>query len=297
MKVIKKYYYVLPLFLWIIFLTPQQCMGKIVITTQPENQYTRNSGDVEFSINAAGKKLSYQWYVKKGSDSSWKISTGNTNKTIRIRCTYLMNGWYYKCLVTNEQNEREWSKARKIIITDIKKRYSGGCDRSAFRGLFIPRAFDGYCYVCGYSNTYTNNIKEAIRIINKSIGHTFIYTTSPHIADLIIVCYYNNNVDPNMWFRSDEIEQIKENGHLWAGVAFSDDDGIHYMICLNRSFLDYYSTYELRNTIIHEIGHCIGLSHSPDTNDIMYYICRSVKKMSDNDIVRFKAQRKIIKSF
>ena len=52
----------------------------------------------------------------------------------------------------------------------------------------------------------------------------------------------------------------------------------------------------IRSVIIHELGHCIGVEHSNNRNDIMYHISKLNDKMSKNDIKMFKKQRMKIKT-
>ena len=90
-----------------------------------------------------------------------------------------------------------------------------------------------------------------------------------------------------MWFRNSEVYHINTNGNDWAGVTFNED-GIHYLVGLNSEYFSYVSDVTIRSTIIHELGHCIGIDHSPNENDIMYYMVKHSDKMTKNDIKRFK---------
>ena len=79
-------------------------------------------------------------------------------------------------------------------------------------------------------------------------------------------------------------------GYDLAGITFNDE-GIHYLVGLNSSYFDYIMDDAIRGVIIHELGHCIGVEHSNNRNDIMYYISSFNDKMSKNDIKMFKKQR------
>ena len=48
--------------------------------------------------------------------------------------------------------------------------------------------------------------------------------------------------------------------------------------------------------IVHELGHCIGVTHSPYQEDIMYGTI-TASSMSANDIQRFKQQRLIMQGW
>ena len=158
----------------------------------------------------------------------------------------------------------------------------------------MPKCADGYCYVHCTNKKLAVKTKGAIDIINKQIGLTFIYTDSPHIADIIIQRWSDKKLNDSIWLRDDEIDQIRNNGDFWAGVAFSIE-GLHYLICINWDYV-YNNDIYCKSVIIHELGHCIGIGHSDDVTSIMYPSCMGIIKMTPSDIINFKKQREKLRS-
>ncbi len=230
----------------------------------------------------APKSKNYQWYVKK--EKRWKKIKGENRRNITLLCSKRMNGYRYKCKLN-----KGWSKSEKIVITDIGKRYQRSINIENAKGLFLPKCADGYCYVHCTNKALAKNVKKAIIIINNNIGRTFIYTDSPHISDIIIQRWSANKLNDSIWLKSDEIDSIRKDGKLWGGVTFSKD-GLHYLVCINKDYTEYSDLY-CKAVIIHELGHCIGITHSSDKNSIMYKTIYKYK-MSMSDIAIFKAQRK-----
>lgn len=247
--------------------------------------YTRNTGVVTIT---APKSKKYQWYVKK--NKRWKKIKGENRRKITLLCNKKMNGYRYRCKLA-----KKYSKSEKLIITDIGKRYQRSISKEEIKGLFMPKCADGYCYVHCTSKLLVNQTRQSLDIINKNIGRTFIYTDSPHIADIIIEKWTKENMlNDSIWLKDNEIDQIRNNGYFWAGVTFSMES-IHYLVCINLNYV--YGRDDIcKSVIIHELGHCIGLGHSTNRTSIMYETCLGVTKMSKLDIINFKKQKMLIKA-
>ena len=273
-----KYKYIIIVFIVLFLIFPVKASATI---------YTRSSGNVTIT---APKSKSYQWYVKK--NERWKKIKGENRRNLTLLCSKKMNGYRYRCRLNN----KKWSKSEKIVITDIGKRYQRSIDKEKARGLFLPKCADGYCFVhCTYK-PLSIRVRKAIDIVNNKIGRTFVYTDSPHIADIIIQKWRGNKLYDSIWLKSNEIDIIKKKGKEWAGVAFSEDsDGLHHLVCINTYYTDYDNSY-YHAVIIHELGHCIGIGHSQDKKSIMYPIAQMKCRMTQNDILTFKAQRKKIRA-
>ena len=279
----------------IIVLSCMVCDAKIVITKQPKSQNSRLSGEVDFTVEAEGKNIKYQWYVSKDNKKTFHKIKYQTSRTLTVRCKKSNNGYYYRCKMKDSSGDSKMSKSVRIYVTDLKRKYQYKIDKSNLYGMFYPKAADGYCYVYCHDRTYEQYVIDAINIINKKIGKTFIYTKTGAISDIVIFDFYDTYVSENMWFKDNEKYYINTMGNQWAGATFNYD-GINYLVGLNGNYFDFVMDGIIRATIIHELGHCIGLDHSPKKNDIMYYMVQSNDRMSKNDIKRFKVQRKIIRS-
>lgn len=270
--------------------------GQINITEQPKSQYTRLSGNVVMTVKAKGDGLRYRWYVKKGVKKKYVKVSYETSRRIVIRCDKTsMSGWKYKCRIKDKYGNIMWSNPAKITITDIGAKYTYQLDVSYIADLFMPKAADGYCYVYCYNKKYANQIKSAINIINQQIGKLFIYTPTAAIADIVVIGYDNNYVDNNIFLIGTDREFIEHEGYYAAAVAFNAGS-YHYLIGINHSYVKNLTDAEIRGIIIHELGHCVGLEHSNNINDIMYAKNNGTDVLSKNDIKLFKRARKIVKN-
>ena len=246
--------------------------------------YTRSSGTI---ILTAPKSKSYQWYVKK--NKQWEKVKGGNRRHISILCGKSKNGYKYRCKL-----KKKWSKTEKIVVTDVGKRYQRSIDVKKAMGMFAPKCADGYCYVHCTNKALSKKVRKAIDLLNNRIGLTFIYTDSPHIADIIIQRWQAGKLTDSMWLRADEIDTVRENAAYWSGVTFSID-GLHYLVCVNG---DYVSGRDniCYSVVMHELGHCIGIGHSNDPKSIMYYYCYGTIKMTQKDIENFRTQRNKLRS-
>jgi len=77
----------------------------ISIVKQPVNVTAKDgSGDVYFSVIAAGTNLKYQWYWRKNSSSEWGVAgyTGAKTATLTVGAISARNGYQYYCKIINE---------------------------------------------------------------------------------------------------------------------------------------------------------------------------------------------------
>ena len=88
----------------------------ITITTQPQS-VTANVGDqMNFSVKATGKSLSYQWYCRRIEDSSWSKWNGMTSATIQATADADMYGMQVKCIVTDSSGNAAESQIVTVTV-------------------------------------------------------------------------------------------------------------------------------------------------------------------------------------
>ncbi len=89
---------------------------KTKITTQPAS-VTAPIGDVaKFTVAASGVGLTYQWQYNKGD--GWKNSngTGSKTNTLSINVAAGYNGYQYRCIINNTNNQPQTSSAATLKV-------------------------------------------------------------------------------------------------------------------------------------------------------------------------------------
>ena len=73
------------------------------ITVQPANKSTTANTKVTFTVAATGAGLQYQWQYKGPGSTVWKISgaVGATTATVTVTARPELNGYQYRCVVTD----------------------------------------------------------------------------------------------------------------------------------------------------------------------------------------------------
>ena len=264
-----------------------------VITEQPENQYTRKGGFVDFETNAnGGNELIYTWYTSTDRKSWKEAGIGK-----RLRYVPKSESLYVRCKVYNKiTGGSTYTQIVRLYITDEKtKYYRSDLPEDAGKGVFKPKALDKYIYVYSYGSKFTQQIKNACKKINANIGkNTFIYTDAPYIADIIIMDYNTseNNLGKNIFTKNGTQEYLNKymsDSDDWGGVTFSDSVyGQHFLIELNEAKLIACKNSRIIAVIVHEIGHAIGINaHAKETTSIMHSPLTALD-MSTADIKLFK---------
>ena len=73
---------------------------KPVITEQPESRTACNGQSVLFRVAAEGKSCTYQWY-QKPVGTTWRAIPGETSPELTVTAGARLNGWQYRCKVSN----------------------------------------------------------------------------------------------------------------------------------------------------------------------------------------------------
>ena len=72
-----------------------------VITKQPVDQNVAPGGRATFTVTATGNNLTYQWQVNKTGSWNDCTSAGNDTDTFSFKAQMSLNGWQYRCVITN----------------------------------------------------------------------------------------------------------------------------------------------------------------------------------------------------
>ena len=93
------------------------------ITTQPKNAYAKQGDRAQFTVAATGKgPLKYQWQSRKDESSAWSNSgqSGAKTTTLSVASVAGLNGWQFRCVVTDANGQKAYSDIVKILtVTGI----------------------------------------------------------------------------------------------------------------------------------------------------------------------------------
>ncbi|GEM_PF-6960984 len=88
------------------------------ITTQPKNAYAKAGATAQFTIAATGNgPFTYQWQSRKDASSSWSNSgqSGAKTRTLSVAATAGLNGWQFRCVVTDANGQKAYSDIANIL--------------------------------------------------------------------------------------------------------------------------------------------------------------------------------------
>ena len=90
------------------------------ITTQPSNASVAVGSTAKFTVAATGKaNLTYQWQSRKKSTSDWSNSgqSGAKTTTLSVNAIAGLNGWQFRCVVTDGNGQKSYSNAATLNVT------------------------------------------------------------------------------------------------------------------------------------------------------------------------------------
>ena len=89
------------------------------ITTQPTDKSVTAGSTAKFTVAATGKStLTYQWEFRKNSSSAWANSgqSGNKTATLSVASTKSLNGFQFRCIVTDGNGRKSYSSIVTLTV-------------------------------------------------------------------------------------------------------------------------------------------------------------------------------------
>jgi hypothetical protein len=90
------------------------------ITTQPSNKSVTAGTTAKFTVAASGTgTITYQWQSRKNSSATWANSgqSGSKTATLSVATTAGLNGWQFRCIVTDGNGQTVTSSAATLTVT------------------------------------------------------------------------------------------------------------------------------------------------------------------------------------
>ena len=95
---------------------------KAYITKHPTDKTVSVGNTAKFSVTAVGKaKLTYQWQYRSNPAAEWKPSGQSGNKTaaLSVATTTSLQGYQFRCVVTDGDGNKAYSKVATLYLVDI----------------------------------------------------------------------------------------------------------------------------------------------------------------------------------
>ncbi|OLR62712.1 hypothetical protein BHF69_08500 [Anaerostipes sp. 992a] len=146
----------------------------LTIISQPINYRGEVNDTANFTVEAEGEGLKYQWQYSNNGGSIWKNSSqsGNKTKTIHVPITEARDGQQYRCVITDETGNSVTSEAAKIIvgvaieITSQPVDYTGTVGETAT--FTVQATGEGLKYQWQFSNDDGENWRNSSQSGNKT---------------------------------------------------------------------------------------------------------------------------------
>ncbi len=90
-----------------------------MIVAQPENVSTVKGSTAEFTVEATGDRLTYQWQVKRAGNENWittKAFTGYNTATMLVGAVGGRNGYEYRCIIKDKYGNTTTSEAAVLTV-------------------------------------------------------------------------------------------------------------------------------------------------------------------------------------
>ena len=91
----------------------------LLITKQPQDVETEKGAKVEFSVEAEGTGLTYQWQYRTGSTGNWRNFASATKSSIQ-KVTGDWDGWQVRCLVKDRSGQSMLTRIATIKFAEKK---------------------------------------------------------------------------------------------------------------------------------------------------------------------------------
>ena len=90
---------------------------EFAITKQPEDVQAEEGETVQFTVEATGEGLTYQWQNSWNGTAAWNNSglTGSKTATITVPLTSARMPYHWRCVITDANGEQLISDAAKVI--------------------------------------------------------------------------------------------------------------------------------------------------------------------------------------
>ncbi len=91
------------------------------ISTSPSNQILKNGEYAKFTVKATGTGLKYQWQERSTSSTSWSNApySGEFTATLTVPTATNLNGYQYRCKVTDKYGNVVYSKIATLYVQGI----------------------------------------------------------------------------------------------------------------------------------------------------------------------------------
>lgn len=94
-------------------------IGPIMLTKWPQSVSASIGETVSFTLEATGTDLKYRWYQRTNSSDAWAAIDypGYDTPTITFEATASMNGYQYRCIITDDNDNKLTTAAVTLTVT------------------------------------------------------------------------------------------------------------------------------------------------------------------------------------